>query len=422
MGRLVDPGKVGCRRGTGYLSRCVGIARPDVASDGPTPPSPNLPFPTTLDSEVQQNVPLLDLKAQYASIRDELDEAVARVVERQGFVLGPEVEAFEEEIAAYLGVRHAVGVASGTDALLLPLKAMDAEPGSDVVIPSFTFFATAGAVWNAGLRPVFCDVDPDTFNVSRATLEAAWTDRTVAVVPVHLFGRTAPMGEILELATERGAFVLEDAAQAIGATGPEGAAGAVGDAGAFSFFPTKNLGGFGDGGLVTTDDPALAERVAKLRVHGGKQMYHHELVGTNSRLDALQAAVLRVKLRHLDGWAEARAGNAALYRDALADVAEVVLPGDVEPEGRHVYNQFTIRARRRDELRRFLTDRGIGTGVYYPEPLHLQECFATLGGRAGMLPATETLCGEVLSLPIFPELGEERLATVCEAVRAFYEG
>lgn len=369
---------------------------------------------------MQHAIPLLDLKAQYASIRAELDEAVARVVESQGFVLGPEVEAFEEEIAAYLGVRHAVGVASGTDALLIPLKAMGADPGAEVIVPSFTFFATAGAVWNAGFRPVFCDVDPTTFNVSRATLEAAWTERTAAVIPVHLFGRTAPMGEILDLATERGAFVLEDAAQAIGASGPEGKAGAVGDAGAFSFFPTKNLGGFGDGGLVTTDDPALAERVAKLRVHGGRQMYHHELVGTNSRLDALQAAVLRVKLRYLDGWAEARARNAARYREELAEVAEILLPGDGGEGARHVYNQFTVRARRRDELRRFLTDRGIGTGVYYPEPLHLQECFASLGGRAGTLPATETLCGEVLSLPIFPELGEERLAAVCEAVRAFY--
>lgn len=368
-----------------------------------------------------QDIPLLDLKAQYASIRDELDDAVRRVVEAQGFVMGPEVEAFEEEIAAYVGVRHAVGVASGTDALLLPLRALDAEPGSHVIVPSFTFFATAGAVWNAGLRPVFCDVDPDTFNVTAETIEAVWTDRTVAVIPVHLFGRTAPMTGIMELATERGAFVLEDAAQAIGAAGPAGAAGAVADAGAFSFFPTKNLGAFGDGGLVTTNDPVMAERVAKLRVHGGRQMYHHELVGTNSRLDALQAAVLRVKLRYVDEWAAARARNAAWYREGLADVAEVLVPERLGAEGHHhVYNQFTVRARRRDELRRHLTDRGIGSGVYYPAPLHLQECFASLGGRAGELPVTEALCGEVLSLPIFPELGEDRVGRVCEAVRAFY--
>ncbi|MDZ7780343.1 MAG: DegT/DnrJ/EryC1/StrS family aminotransferase [Gemmatimonadota bacterium] len=370
-----------------------------------------------------QDIPLLDLGAQYASLGDELDGAVRRVVESQAFVLGPEVEALEEEIARYVGVRHAVGLASGTDALLLALKALDAEPGSHVLVPSFTFFATAGAVWNAGLRPVFCDVDPDTFNVTARTLEDAWTERTVAVIPVHLFGRAAPMDDIMELTTERGAFVLEDAAQAIGASGPAGAAGAVGDAGAFSFFPTKNLGGFGDGGLITTNDPVLAERVAKLRVHGGRQMYHHEMVGTNSRLDALQAAVLRVKLPHLDRWTEARARNAALYREGLADVAEVLLPDSGESLGlRHVYNQFTIRARWRDELRRHLSDRGIGTGVYYPEPLHLQECFASLNGRAGDFPVTETLCGEVLSLPVYPELGEERVGRVCEAVKAFYEG
>lgn len=376
-----------------------------------------VPSTPNLDPHVQPSVPLLDLKAQYATLREELDRAVARVVESQGFVLGPEVEAFEEEIARYVGVEHAVGVASGTDALLLPLQALGAERGAEVIVPSFTFFATAGAVWNAGLRPVFCDVDPGTFNVNAATLEAVWTDRTVAVVPVHLFGRTAPMDEIMALARGRGAFVLEDAAQAIGARGPAGNAGAVGDAGAFSFFPTKNLGGFGDGGLVTTNDADFAERIAKLRVHGGRQMYHHEVVGTNSRLDALQAAVLRVKLPHLDRWAAARAENAARYREGLADVAEVIVPEHVPG---HVYNQFTLRVRRRDELRAFLQERGIGSGVYYPVPLHLQECFASLGGVPGDLPVTETLCREVVSLPVFPELGAERIERVCEAVRAFY--
>jgi dTDP-4-amino-4,6-dideoxygalactose transaminase len=368
------------------------------------------------------DVPLLDLKAQYASLRAELDEALGRVLESQGFVLGPEVDALERELAAYVGVRHAIGVASGTDALLLPLKVLDVEPGSDVLVPSFTFFATAGAVWNAGLRPVFCDVDPRSFNVTAATLEAARTDRTVAVIPVHLFGRTAPMGEIMAWARARGAFVLEDAAQAIGASGPEGPAGAVGNAGAFSFFPTKNLGAFGDGGLVATNDDALAERLAKMRVHGGRQMYHHEMVGTNSRLDALQAAVLRVKLRHLDGWAEARRRNAARYREGLADVAEILLPesGDPATGHVHVYNQFTIRARRRDALRAYLSDRGVGTGIYYPVPLHLQECFRSLGGSPGDLPVTETLCEEVLSLPIFPELGDARIDRVCDVVRAFY--
>ncbi len=364
-------------------------------------------------------VPLLDLTAQYRSIEDELDEAVHRVVQSQRFVLGPEVEALESELAAYLEVEHAVGCASGTDALLLVLRALGAEPGSDVIVPAFTFFATAGAVWNAGLRPVFCDVDADTFNVTAATLEAAWTDRTVAVVPVHLFGQMAPMGEITDLARRKGAFVLEDAAQAIGAKGVDGVAGAVGDAGAFSFFPTKNLGGFGDGGLVTTNDAELADRVAKLRVHGGRQMYEHEMVGTNSRLDALQAAVLRVKLRHLDEWTRQRRENACRYHGMLADVAGVRVPTLAEGAF-HVYNQYTVRAERRDELRTRLSAQGIGTGVYYPVPLHLQPCFSSLEYGKGDLPVSERLCEEVLSLPVFPELGEDRQARVAEAVRGFY--
>jgi dTDP-4-amino-4,6-dideoxygalactose transaminase len=365
------------------------------------------------------NVPLLDLIAQYRSIQPELDDALRAVIEAQRFVLGPEVEALESEIASYVGTAHAVGCASGTDALLLPLKALDATPGSDVIVPSFTFFATAGAVWNAGLRPVFCDVDADTFNVTAATLEAAWTDTTVAVVPVHLFGQMAPMEEITRLARSRGAFVLEDAAQAIGARSAEGVAGAVGDAGAFSFFPTKNLGGFGDGGIVTTNDADLADKLAKLRVHGGRQMYHHEMVGTNSRLDALQAAILRVKLRHLDDWAAARRANARLYSGLLGDLDLVRLPHVVEG-AHHVYNQFTVRVPRRDDLREDLAARGIGSGVYYPVPLHLQECFRSLGGRKGDLPVTEALCQEVLSLPIYPELGEDRIVEVANAVRSFY--
>jgi dTDP-4-amino-4,6-dideoxygalactose transaminase len=365
------------------------------------------------------SIPLLDLIPQYQGLADEIDAAMRRVVEAQRFVLGPEVEALEQEIGTYLGARRCTGVASGTDALLLPLMALGADPGSDVIVPAFTFFATAGAVWNAGLRPVFCDVDPDTYNVTAATLEAVWTDRTVAVIPVHLFGQMAPMGDILDLAGARGAFVLEDCAQAIGARSPDGVAGTLGGAGALSFFPTKNLGGFGEGGLVVTGDDALADRVAKLRVHGGKQMYHHEMVGTNSRLDALQAAVLRVKLPHLDAWTSARAENARKYGDRLAGVEQVVLPRVIQGY-HHVYNQFTVRAQRRDELREFLSDRGIGSGVYYPVPLHLQECFSSLGGRRGDLPVSEQLSADVLSLPIFPELGEERLARVVDTIRSFY--
>jgi dTDP-4-amino-4,6-dideoxygalactose transaminase len=365
------------------------------------------------------SVPLLDLGLQYESIREEVDEAVAEVVRSQRFILGPEVESLEAELASFLGVRHAIGCASGTDALLLPLQAIGAAPGSQVIVPSFTFFATAGAVWNAGLQPVFCDVDRETFNVTAATIEAAWTDRTVAVVPVHLFGQMAPMAAIRAQASERGAFVLEDAAQAIGARSADGGAGTLGDAGAFSFFPTKNLGGFGDGGMMATDDDTLADKLGKLRVHGGRQMYHHEMVGTNSRLDALQAAILRVKLRHLEEWTAARRRNARQYDEHLADVHGVRVPV-VAQGNHHVYNQYTIRADRRDALREHLHGMGIGTGLYYPVPLHEQECFRTLGYRRGDLPVTEALCKEVVSLPIFPELGEERLSRVSDAIRTFY--
>ena len=364
-------------------------------------------------------VPFLDLKLQYQSIKPELDEAIQRVVTSQGFVMGPEVQALEEEIAAFVGVPHAVGVASGTDALLLPLRALDPEPGEEVVIPAFTFFATAGAVWNSGFKPVFCDVDPDTFNVTAGTLEAAWTERTRAAIPVHLYGQMAPMKEIRELTAGRGAFLLEDAAQAIGAREGDTLAGAAGDAGAFSFFPTKNLGGFGDGGMVTTADADFAEKLAKLRVHGGKQMYHHEMVGTNSRLDALQAAVLRVKLGYLDGWAQGRRRNAALYDEILGEV-EGVRPPLTLPGNHHVYNQYTLRADRRDELRAYLNQRGIGNGLYYPLGLHLQECFASLGGRVGDLPVTEQLTKEVVNLPIFPELTERQVTEVAEGIRGFY--
>jgi dTDP-4-amino-4,6-dideoxygalactose transaminase len=369
-------------------------------------------------------VPLLDLTAQYRALRDELDEAVARVVRSQGFVLGPEVEGLEDDLRTYLGVPHAIGVASGTDALLLPLMALEPEPGDEVVVPAFTFFATAGAVWNAGFRPVFCDVDPVTFNVTRETVEAAWTDRTRAVIPVHLFGQMVPLEDLLPLARSRSALVLEDAAQAIGArrslpSGEEVMAGAAAPVGALSFFPTKNLGAFGDGGMVTARDPDLAETVRKLRVHGGRQMYRHELVGTNSRLDALQAAVLRAKLPHLEAWTVARRAHACAYGELFEGLGPVRTPGVAEGNF-HVYNQYTLRVERRDELRRFLSDRGVGTGVYYPVPLHLQPCFAELGYREGDLPVSEALCREVLSLPVFPELSDEGRSEVAAGVRAFY--
>jgi dTDP-4-amino-4,6-dideoxygalactose transaminase len=364
-------------------------------------------------------VPLLDLTEQYAHISEDIDRALRDVLTSQRFILGPEVEALEHEVASLLQAEHAIGCASGTDALLLPLLALGAPADAEVVVPAFTFFATAGAVWNAGLTPAFCDVDPATFNVTCTDVQGAWTERTVAVIPVDLFGQMAPMTDVAGFAGARGAFVLEDAAQAIGARARGIPVGALANACALSFFPTKNLGGFGDGGMITTSDAALAERLRKLRVHGGVQMYHHEMVGTNSRLDALQAAVLRAKLPHLLQWTEARRRNAALYDELLADVPEVVTPA-VLPGNLHVYNQYTLRAPRRDDLRAFLDAKGVGTGIYYPVPLHLQECFRPLGYARGDFPVSERLSDEVLALPCYPELGEARLRFVAGAIRDFY--
>ena len=364
-------------------------------------------------------VPLLDLQAQYRSISGELDAAVMEVVRSQRFVLGEPVERLESELAARIGVAHAIGCASGTDAILLPLKALDLQPGDEVIVPAFTFFATAGAVWNAGLRPVFADIDGATFNLGADTIRAALTARTRAVIVVHLFGQMADMAPILALAAERGIHVIEDAAQSIGARqrldDEWRQAGSLGTAGSLSFFPTKNLGGFGDGGMITTPDDALAERLRKLRVHGGRQMYHHELVGTNSRLDALQAAVLRAKLPHLDGWTEARRARAARYDAAFADVPGLRTP-TVGAGNHHVYNQYTVRAEDRDGLRARLEAAQVGSAVYYPVPLHLQECFASLGYGRGDFPEAEAAAGDVLSLPVFPELTEAQQEHVIGAV------
>ena len=374
------------------------------------------------------SVPLLDLRPQYEAIKGDVDAAVSRVVRSQSFVLGPEVDALEEEIASYVGVQHAIACASGTDALLLTLKALGLSVGDEVIVPTFTFFATAGAVWNAGFRPVFCDIDPVTFNLTSETAQEAWSERTRAVVPVHLFGQMAPMPELIAYAHARGAVVLEDAAQAIGARQRMASAsephwvvaGAAGDAAAFSFFPTKNLGGFGDGGMILTSNAELAQTVRKLRVHGSERTYHHDVVGTNSRLDALQAAVLRAKLPYVGEWTEARQENACRYHGLFDGLEEIAAPATMDGNI-HVYNQYTIRAQRRDELREHLRRREIGTGVYYPVPLHLQECFLELGGRQGEFPVAERASEEVLSLPIFAELGEERLNEVAQAIWGFYE-
>jgi dTDP-4-amino-4,6-dideoxygalactose transaminase len=371
-------------------------------------------------------VPLLDLTLQHREIRDQTLGALTQVVDDQRFILGPVVDQFEREIEAYLPVKHAVGNASGTDAILLALRAFDCGPGDEVVTSPFTFFATAGAIHNVGARPVFADIQPDTFNLDPAAADAACTQHTKVVMPVHLFGQMADMAAFRALGDGRGIRVIEDAAQAIGARQrrPDGewiTTGTLGDACTFSFFPTKNLGAFGDAGMTVTGDDATAERLRKLRVHGGRQMYHHEEVGYNSRLDALQAAVLSAKLPHLRGWSDARRRNAAFYDRALEGIEGIVTP-PVRPESESIFNQYTVRVLdgRRDALAEHLKQAGIGSGVYYPVPLHLQECFAYLGYREGQFPESERACRQVLSLPVFPELTEDQLTYVAESIGAFF--
>jgi dTDP-4-amino-4,6-dideoxygalactose transaminase len=367
-------------------------------------------------------VPLLDLAAQYAPIRDAVVEAVTRVVDTQKFILGPEVEAFETEVAAYLGARHAIGVSSGTDALLVAMMALELGPGDEVIVPTYSFFATAGCVSRTGATPVLVDIDPVTYNLDVDAVRRAITSRTRAIVPVHLYGQAADMTPLMALAGEHGLEVIEDAAQAIGATLDGTALGTIGRFGCFSFYPSKNLGAAGDAGLVTVSDDETAARVRLLRVHGALRTYHHEKVGGNFRMAAVQAAVLRVKLRHLEAWTEARRRNADRYRQlftALAPAAPVQLP--VELAGRrHIYNQFVIRADRRDALRDHLRAHGVGCEIYYPVPFHLQPCFAYLGVPGGALPEAERAAQETLALPIYSELTEAQQQYVVETIAAFY--
>jgi dTDP-4-amino-4,6-dideoxygalactose transaminase len=351
-------------------------------------------------------VPLLDLHRQYASIREDVLSAVTRVCDSQQFIMGPEVEQLEVEVAATLGVRHAVAVSSGTDAILASLMALGIGPGDEVITPTFSFFATAGSVVRVGARPVFVDVDPVTLTVDPARVRDAITSRTKAILPVHLYGLCADMDPLAELAAAGNFHVIEDAAQAIGATYRTRPAGTLGDVACFSFFPTKNVGAFGDAGLVTTQDPALASKVRLLRNHGAEPKYYHHIVGGNFRMDALQAAVLRVKLPHLTHWNDGRRANAATYR-ALFDRAGVSsrLRLPVEPEGlTHIYHQYVIRVPNRDGLRAHLQSRGIGTEIYYPVPFHRQQCFAGLSAAAASFPQADAAAEEVLALPIFPEL------------------
>jgi dTDP-4-amino-4,6-dideoxygalactose transaminase len=372
------------------------------------------------------SVPALNLKAQYQSIRDEIEPVVREVLENQMFVLGPEVARLEAEVADYCGAACGIGCASGSDALLLPLLAIDIGPGDEVITSPYTFFATAGSIWRTGAKPVFVDIEPDTYNIDPARIEAAITPRTKAIIPVHLYGQAAEMGPIQEIARRYGLTVLEDAAQAIGAALHGTRVGTLGDMAAFSFYPSKNLGGFGDGGMITTDDPQLARRIARLRVHGMEPKYHHHEVGFNSRLDAFQAAVLRVKLRRLDIWTSLRRDVADRYRSLFSSHGLEELVGlPIERQGNfHVYNQFVIRvpATLRDSLRDYLTARKIGTEIYYPIPLHLQVCFAALGHKQGDFPHSEAAARETIALPIYPELTDAEQRYVVGSIHQFIEG
>ncbi len=367
-------------------------------------------------------VPLLDLKAQYKTIKTEIDSAVLRVMESQHFILGPDVEELERAVAEYSGCRHGIGVTSGTDAILIALMALEIGPGDEVIVPSYTFFATAGSVARLGAKPIFVDVDPDTYNIDPCGLEAAISKKTRAIIPVHLYGQCCDMARILEIASKKGIPVIEDAAQAIGAEYQGQRAGSFGIAGCFSFFPSKNLGAFGDGGMVVTNDDALAEKLRILRGHGSKPKYYHKMIGGNFRLDALQAAVLNVKLKSLDAWTTARRRNADDYDKLLKEAglvpSKVKLP--MRAQAGHIFNQYVIRAERRDELRDFLKQNEIGTEIYYPVPLHLQECFTELGGKKGDCPVSEEAALTTMALPIYPELTIEQKSYVVDSIAGFY--
>jgi dTDP-4-amino-4,6-dideoxygalactose transaminase len=370
-------------------------------------------------------VPLLALDRQYAVLRDEIRGALDRVCDSGKFVLGPDVHDLEAELARSLRVPHVISCASGSDALLLALMALDIKPGDEVILPSYTFFATASAVTRLGAVPIFADIDPITYLVDPADVKKKISTRTKAIVPVHLFGRTADMDAILPVAKAAGIPVVEDAAQSILSTWHGRCSGALGDVGCFSFYPTKNLGGVGDGGFLTTTRDDIAAKLKLLRVHGMEPRYYHQIVGINSRLDSLQAAVLRVKLPHLDAWTTSRQVNAARYQELFAEydlAGHVAVPGD-EPRGRHVWNQFVIRAPGgcRDALRKHLAGSGVGTEIYYPVPLHLQQCFEYLGWQKGDLPHTELAADETLALPIFPELTEAEQRTVVGRIAEFFQ-
>jgi dTDP-4-amino-4,6-dideoxygalactose transaminase len=367
-------------------------------------------------------IPLLDLRAQHESLRDELLAAIQVVMDSQQFVLGPEVQVFEEEIARYTKTRHAIGCASGSDALFLALLALGVGTGDEVITSPFTFFATAGAIVRLGARPVFVDIDPLTYNIDPARVEAVITPRTRAIMPIHLYGQCADMTPLLEISERRNLPLIEDAAQAIGSEDRGRTAGSMGLIGCFSFYPTKNLGGAGDGGLLTTNDEDLSDRLRALRVHGGITEYHHHEVGINSRLDSLQAAVLRVKLKYLDGWSGERQRKAQRYHQLFqeAGLEFEVNPPFVRPDARHIFHQYVVRVpQHRDALMKHLVHMGVGTKIYYPIPLHEQECFQYLGYDSGSFPEAERAARETVALPCFPELTEEGQEYVVNAISSF---
>jgi dTDP-4-amino-4,6-dideoxygalactose transaminase len=377
-----------------------------------------------MSSPTSVHVPLLDLEAQYRPIRDEILAAITRVCDSQRFIMGPEVESLERELAAALGVRDAVTLSSGTDALLVAMMALGIGPGDEVVTSTYSFFATAGCITRVGATPRLVDIDPVTYNLDPEAVRAALTPKTKAIIPVHLYGLCADMDPLLAIAREAGVPIIEDAAQAIGATYKGRHAGSMGAVGCFSFFPSKNLGAFGDAGLVTSDDAALAHEIRLLRNHGAEPKYFHKRIGGNFRMDAIQAAVLRIKLPHLPAWTEARRANAARYREMFGAAGlgdRVVLPA--EPADRyHIFNQFVVRVPERDRVRAFLADRGVATEIYYPVPFHLQECFAFLKHSRGDFPRAEQAADSTLALPIYGELSREQQAAVVEALAAAVRG
>ncbi len=369
------------------------------------------------------SVPLLDLKAQYQSIREEIESAVKEVMESQYFILGPNVKKFEEHIAEYCQTKYAVGVSSGTDALLIALMAADIKPGDEVITTTYSFFATAGSISRLNAKPVFVDIDPVTFNIDPAAVEQAITDKTKAIIPVHLYGQTADMDPILKIAEEHNLIVIEDAAQAIGSEYKGGKrAGSMGDMGCFSFFPSKNLGGFGDGGIVTTSDEALYEKLLYLRNHGAHPKYYHRMIGGNFRLDAIQAVVLDIKLKYLDDWTAGRQKNAQYYREGFSkrELGSYVTTPSAQNGYRHIYNQFILRVQSRDDLLQHLKNNNIGSEIYYPVTFNNQECFRYLGYAQGDFPYAEKAASETIAIPIYPELTDEQKDYVMDTIRDFY--